>query len=41
MKRHKSYVKEQTQWNEPITYNIFVLPLDVKNLAKQRVDKLW
>lgn len=41
MTRHKSYVKEQTQQNEPITYDIFVLPSNVRNLTKKRVDELW
>ncbi len=41
MTRHKSYVKEQAQRNEPITCNTFVLPSNVRNLAKKRVNELW
>jgi hypothetical protein len=31
---HKAYVKEQALQNEPITWDTFVLPFDIKNLAK-------
>jgi hypothetical protein len=41
MTHHKSYVKEQAQRNEPITCDTFVLPSNVRNLAKKRVDELW
>jgi hypothetical protein len=27
--------------NEPITWDTFVLPFDIKNLAKKWVDELW
>ncbi len=37
----KSYVKEQALRNELVTRDKFFLPLDVKNLAKKRVNKLW
>jgi len=33
MTHHKSYVKEQAQWNELVTHDTFILPLDVRNLA--------
>jgi len=38
---HKTYVKEKALNNEPMTCDTFVLPCDVKNLAKNRVDELW
>jgi len=41
MTHHKSYVKEQAQQNEPITRDTFVLPLNVRNLAKNKVNELW
>jgi hypothetical protein len=41
MTHHKSYVKEQAQWNEHVIHDTFVLPSDVRNLAKKRADKLW
>jgi hypothetical protein len=41
MTHHKSYVKEQALKNELVTCDTFVLPLDVRNLAKKRVDELW
>jgi len=41
MTHHKSYVKEQAQWNELVTHDIFVLPSNVRNLTKKKVNKLW
>jgi hypothetical protein len=41
MTRHKSYVKEQAQQNGHVTHDTFVLPSDVRNLAKKRANKLW
>jgi hypothetical protein len=41
MTHHKSEVKEQTQRNEHVTCDIFVPPLDVKNLAEKKVNELW
>jgi len=41
MTHHKSYVKEQTQQNEPLTHDTFVLPLYIRNLTKKRADELW
>ncbi len=41
MTYHKSCVKEQAQRNEHVTHDTFVLPSNVKNLAKKRADKLW
>jgi hypothetical protein len=38
---HKAYVKEHALQNEPITWDTFVLPFDIKNLAKKWVDELW
>jgi hypothetical protein len=38
---HKAYVKEKALNNEPMTYDIFVLPSNVINLAKIIVDELW
>jgi len=41
MAHHKVYVKEQALNNEPMTHDTFVLPFDVRNLAKKITNELW
>ncbi len=41
MVHHKTYVKKKALRNELVICDIFVLPFDVKNLAKKRADELW
>jgi hypothetical protein len=40
MAHHKAYVKEQAL-KKPITHDTFVLPSNVRNLAKKQVNELW
>jgi hypothetical protein len=40
MVHHKTYVKKALN-NELMTCDTFVLPCDVRNLAKKKVDELW
>jgi hypothetical protein len=41
MTHHKMHVRKMALKNELVTSYTFVLPSDVKNLAKKRVDELW
>jgi hypothetical protein len=41
MVHHKAYIKEKALNNEPMTHDTFVLPCDLRNLAKNKVDELW
>jgi hypothetical protein len=41
MAHHKAYVKEKALNNEHVTLDTFVLPFDIKNLAKKKVNELW
>jgi hypothetical protein len=41
MAHHKANVRKKALWNEPITHDTFILPPNVKNLAKKKVDELW
>jgi len=41
MAHHKAYVKEKTLNNEHVTHDTFVLPSDIKNLAKKKTNELW
>jgi hypothetical protein len=41
MVHHKTNVKKKALRNELVIHDIFVLPFDVKNLAKKKADELW
>ncbi len=41
MTHHKAYVRKKVLKNEPITQDTFVLPSNVKNLSRKKVDDLW
>jgi len=41
MAHHKAYVKEKALNNELVIPDTFVLPSDVRNLAKKRANELW
>jgi hypothetical protein len=41
MVHHKTYVIKKALWNEPIICDTFVLPSNIKNLTKKKVDELW
>jgi hypothetical protein len=40
MAHHKAYVKEKALNNELVICDIFVLPFDVRNLAKKKANEL-
>jgi hypothetical protein len=40
MVHHKAYIKEKALNNGPMTHDTFVLPCDLRNLAKNEVDEL-
>jgi len=37
----KQMLEKKACWNEPIIHDTFVLPFDVKNLTKKKVNELW
>jgi len=41
MVHHKAYVKEKSLNNECVIHDTFVLPSDVRNLAKKKANELW
>jgi len=41
MAHHKVYIKEKALNNELVTHDTFVLPSDVRNLAKKIANELW
>jgi hypothetical protein len=41
MAHHKVYVREKALNSELVTCDTFVLPSDVRNFAKKRVNELW
>jgi len=41
MVHHKAYVKEKSLNNERVIHDTFVLPFDVRNLAKKKANELW
>ncbi len=41
MSHHKAHVRKMPLKNELVTYNTFVLPSNVKNLAKKQASELW
>jgi hypothetical protein len=40
MAHHKEYVKKKVLKNEPITRDTFILPFDVRNLSRKRIDEI-
>jgi hypothetical protein len=41
MAHHKAYVKEKALNNEHVSHDTFVLPSNIKNLAKKKTNELW
>jgi len=41
MTHHKKYVRKKVLRNEPITGDTFVLPSNVRNLSRKKMDELW
>jgi hypothetical protein len=41
MAHHKAYVRKWALQNELVSHNTFVLPFEVRNLAKKQANELW